>query len=93
MSLYLLDAVGSAEDPLGIRPGFPENVDPPHWVGVYDKESHAYVVQTDEPIPGMEEMEAGADIGFDYSILEPQAPKPGAPEPVAIASPITQEET
>lgn len=85
MHLYLVPARGSREDPEGVFPDVPAPES--GWVGVYDDETHQYVVKTDEPLEGLDELESGADVGFDYSpLLESEVHGSPLPEDTGAAA-------
>lgn len=78
MPLYLLPARGDRST--GIEPEFPEGVTASAWSGVYDEDSHHYVIRSEEPIEGLTELADGEDVGFDYSGLTTPSKPPAVDE-------------
>lgn len=75
MPLYKVPAIGSREEAQGVRPDFPDDVVPGAWTGAYDDDSHSYVIRTEHPIEGLDELAEGEDVGFDYSNLVESSPE------------------
>lgn len=74
MALYHVNAAGSLDGPNGVYPDLPETEQGVSWAGVYDPDSHTYVIRTmDQEIEGLEPLAAGTDVGYDYSSLTTQA--------------------